>query len=153
MFSKYRSCMGHVSVEVQESAQRVVEAHFPGAIAVSDVRDVDEIMVQHWATLFSQASLVLIGGGPPCQGVSGLNCDRKGGIRDSRSNTFLVFVAFVRKWFPWCQVHTFMESVASMDAHDRNVMSEGFGQEPISCNAGEIFVVSHPALLLAHLEP
>ena len=64
---------GHVSVEVSEEATRVVESKFPNSIAVKDVRDVDSEMVQSWALRFSQVGLVMIGAGPPCQGVSGLN--------------------------------------------------------------------------------
>eukprot|EP00438_Fugacium_kawagutii_P021191 Skav201588 [mRNA] locus=scaffold152:522075:528206:+ [translate_table: standard] len=141
--------LGHVSVETQESAHRVVEAHFPGCIFVSDVRDIDETMVQGWSTTFSQCSLVLIGGGPPCQGVSGLNCDRRGALRDSRSSLFAHVPRvrdLCRRFFPWCQVHALMESVASMDPEDRMVMSDGFGEQPLSCNAGDILWCHRPRL-------
>eukprot|EP00438_Fugacium_kawagutii_P012392 Skav215497 [mRNA] locus=scaffold165:781686:787326:- [translate_table: standard] len=141
--------LGHISVEMQASAQRVVESNFPGSIMVSDVRDVDETMVRHWATQFSQCSLVLIGGGPPCQGVSGLNCDRRGALRDSRSNLFTHVPRIrelVRTAFPWCQVRSLMESVSSMDDVDRQVMTEGFGEEPVSCNAGDVLWCLRPRL-------
>eukprot|EP00438_Fugacium_kawagutii_P003204 Skav218049 [mRNA] locus=scaffold214:1185583:1189080:- [translate_table: standard] len=141
--------LGHISVELQTSAHRVVEANFPGSIIVSDVRDIDEAMVQQWACEFSQCSLVLIGAGPPCQGVSGLNSDRRGALRDCRSNLFS-HVPRVRslfqKAFPWCQVQALMESVASMDAEDRNIMSDGFGDQPLSCNASDILWCHRPRL-------
>ena len=72
--------LGHVSVDKHVPAQRVVESHYPGTIFVDDVAMVDKNMVLEWATRFSQAAVVLVGAGPPCQGVSGLNCDRRGAL-------------------------------------------------------------------------
>ena len=43
-------------------------------------------MVREWSRDYSQASVVLVGGGPPCQGVSGLNSDRKGALKDESQN-------------------------------------------------------------------
>ena len=48
-------------------AARVVEAAFPGRILVQDVSEVSEEMVKEWSLTFSQASVVLLGAGPPCQ--------------------------------------------------------------------------------------
>ena len=114
--------LGHISVEKHQPAQRVVEAHYPGTIVVEDVTMVDETMVKQWSVQFSQCSLVLLGGGPPCQGVSGLNFDRKGALRDQRSSLFS-HVSRIRDLlqhhFPWCPVHSLMESVLSMDDNDR----------------------------------
>ena len=73
--------LGHVSVEKESSARRVVESHFPETRCVEDIEQVDEAMVQEWARLYSQASLVLLGAGPPCQGVSGLNASRRGALQ------------------------------------------------------------------------
>ena len=36
------------------------------------VEEVTEVMVKEWSLRFSQVGLVLLGAGPPCQGVSGL---------------------------------------------------------------------------------
>ena len=80
--------LGHVSVESNPYASRVVEAHFPGTVVVPDVNKVDAEMVSSWSTTFSQCSLVILGGGPPCQGVSGLNSDRLGALKDARSCLF-----------------------------------------------------------------
>ena len=82
------SVIGHVSVESHEPARRVVESRFPGTIFVNDVAEVSEDMVKSWACKFSQVSLVLTGAGPPCQGVSGLNADRRGALKDHRSGLF-----------------------------------------------------------------
>ena len=75
----------------------------------------------------------MVGGGPPCQGVSGLNVDRKGALRDARSSLFphvRRVYDHCRTCFPWAQVHYLMESVWSMDASDRAVMSESIGSCP-----------------------
>ena len=42
------------------------------------MNEVAEEMVRSWAGKFSQVGLVVLGAGPPCQGVSGLNASRKG---------------------------------------------------------------------------
>ena len=88
-----------------------------------------------WSLRSSQCSLVSIGAGPPCQGVSGLNSDRRG----ARSSLF-VHVSRVRRLvqsqFPWAAVHVLMESVSSMDEEDRKVMSEDFGELPVHIDAG-----------------
>ena len=106
-------------------------------------------MVREWGRAYSQASVVLIGGSPPCQGVSGLNSERKGALKDERSKLFTHverILALVRQHFPWSQVHGLMESVASMDASDRKVMSESFGSDPWKCDASTMTWCSRPRL-------
>ena len=143
------SVVGHVSIEKSKVASRVVENHFPSTLFVEDVALVDEEMVKQWSVQFSQVSLVLLGGGPPCQGVSGLNADRKGALKDLRSSLFIHIpriLGLLRIHFPWAQVHGFMESVASMDEKDCLVMSEAFGDMPWLCDAGLLTWCSRPRL-------
>lgn len=140
---------GHISVEQSKAATRVVEASFPSVISVQDVSLVDLAMVREWSCLYSQVSVVVLGGGPPCQGVSGLNADRKGAMKDERSVLFLHvkrIEGLVKQCFPWCQVHTLMESVASMDEEDKNTMSESFEDVPWKCDAGTLTWCSRPRL-------
>ena len=139
--------LGHVSVEKSDAASRVVEHHFPGTIHVKDVTLVDDFLVKQWSAQFSQASLIILGAGPPCQGVSGLNCDRRGALRDARSVLFKHvsrIKALIRVHFPWCPVHVLMESVSSMDEEDRDHMSQDFGDEPLLCDAGTMTWCSRP---------
>ena len=141
--------MGHIGVEQDPQAARVVEAHFPDVVWVKDVRDVDQGMVDEWRGRFCQASLIIAGAGPPCQGVSGLNADRKGALRDARSSLFTHVKRvslMVKKSFPWCQVQTLMESVASMDDQDCDIMSGEFGDTPWKCDAGTFTWCSRPRL-------
>ena len=141
--------IGHISVEKHAPAQRVVEAQFPGVLLVDDVCAIDEAMVHDWSVRFSQCNLVLLGGGPPCQGVSGLNCDRRGALGDERSSLFVHVPRvrdLLRRNFPWCPVHYLMESVASMDKVDREIMSEAIQQRPIFCDAGALTWCHRPRL-------
>ena len=67
------------SVEIDSHASRVVESHFPEVRQVSDVQSVDVNMVREWSREYSQASVVLIGGGPPCQRRQWVECGQARG--------------------------------------------------------------------------
>ncbi|CAL1141087.1 unnamed protein product, partial [Cladocopium goreaui] len=141
--------MGHISVERSPEAARVVESRFPNTIHVSNVQDITGEMVKDWSLKFSQVGLILLGAGPPCQGVSGLNAARKGALRDERSAVFQ-HVPRVRDLlkaaFPWAQVQTLMESVASMDQSDEEIMSASFGATPWYIDAGNVSLAHRPRL-------
>ena len=140
---------GHISVEKNADARRVVEANFPDTVTVEDVELVDEVMVQKWALSFSGAAVVLIVAGPPCQGVSGLNSDRKGALRDLRSKLFVHvprITALCRRHFPWAQVHSLTENVSSMDARDCEVMNAEFELEPWFIDASQMSLAHRPRL-------
>ena len=143
------SVCGYVSVECNKSAQRVVEAHYPGVCHYDDVGHVTREVVIDWSLRFSQCSLVVLGAGPPCQGVSGLNSDRRGALKDARSCLF-VHVSRIRELlraaFPWAAVRTLMESVGSMDAIDRDIMSQDFGCQPVFIDAGAMTWCRRPRL-------
>eukprot|EP00438_Fugacium_kawagutii_P005608 Skav201437 [mRNA] locus=scaffold201:440319:446233:- [translate_table: standard] len=141
--------LGYVSVEPHAPANRVVESHFAGVITIEKVELITAELVHQWSLDFSQAQLVVLGAGPPCQGVSGLNFDRKGALRDARSSLFF-HVRRVRELlqraFPWCPVHNLMESVASMDRGGRQVMSDDFGDLPVYIDAKHLSWCNRPRL-------
>ena len=140
---------GHISVEKSRPAARVVEHHFPGSILVDDVQKVDLEMVKSWSQRFTQVALVVIGAGPPCQGVSGLNAARKGALRDERSCLFAHvnrIRELVRQCFPWAQVQAIMENVASMDVQDQTLMTKSFGSEPWYIDAACVSLAHRPRL-------
>eukprot|EP00435_Cladocopium_sp_Y103_P019508 s2655_g4.t1 len=140
---------GHISVEKSPEARRVVEAAFADTIFLDDVAAVDELAVQSWADKFSQVGLVLLGAGPPCQGVSGLNADKRGALKDERSCLFQHVPrirSLLRQHFPWAQVKSLMESVASMSQEDREVMSEAFGTAPYQIDAAGVCLAHRPRL-------
>ena len=141
--------IGHICVEKDIAGRRVVEHHFPDGWHYEDVVEIKEEDVQKWALRYGQASLILIGAGPPGQGVSGLNSQRKGALRDERSSLFIHVKRLrlmVQQYFPWGQVHCLMESVASMDDRDKNIMSESFGDRPWEIDAGTLCWCSRPRL-------
>ena len=70
--------VGHVSVECNPAAKRVVESLFPGCKHLGKVQDVTAEEVAAWACEYTGVSLILLGAGPPCQDVSRLNVDRAG---------------------------------------------------------------------------
>ena len=117
---------GHVSVEKDPKGRRVVESWFPDTLFFDDVVSFTDQEIAALALRFSNAGLILLGAGPPCQGVSGLNYDKKGALRDERSVLFQEVPRIeesFRRHFPWAQVHRLMESVASMSPEDRVIMS------------------------------
>lgn len=141
------NCLGHISVESNDTARRVVESRFPASEHFPDVTKVSAEVVQQWACKYSQASLVVIGGRPPCQGVSGLNSDRKGALKDARSGLYIHVARIrflVRQYFPWARVASLMESVASMDAQDLRVMSESFEDDPYLVDAASFSLCRRP---------
>eukprot|EP00438_Fugacium_kawagutii_P012022 Skav218164 [mRNA] locus=scaffold5213:63405:66158:- [translate_table: standard] len=138
---------GHVSVEKNEAARRVTEAAFPESIIVESVEEVSDEMVLSWSLRFGNVGLVILGGGPPCQGVSGLNSDRRGALRDSRSNLFIHIPrieGLLKKHFKWAQVRTLAESVGSMDYDDCETMSTAFGSSPWFIDADGITLAHRP---------
>ena len=105
--------------------------------------------VANWACRFTSVGVVLVGGGPPCQGVSGLNSERKGALRDARSSLFPHVKrvhGLCRQKFPWAQVHYLMESVASMDPQDREVMSKSIGVLPWRIDSCGVALCHRPRL-------
>lgn len=141
--------VGHISVETDPAARRVVESRFPSTKFVADVQIVDDDLVQSWAGEYSQVSLVLIGSGAPCQGVSGLNAQRKGALRDERSCLFLHIPRIrelVKRRFPWARVATLSENVSSMDEADRRLMTEAFESTPWLIDAKDFSLARRPRL-------
>ena len=141
--------LGHVSVEINSQANRVIESHFPEVELYPKVEDISEADVKAWSLKYSQAAMVILGAGPPCQGVSGLNADRRGALKDERSCLFVHvkrISGLLKIYFPWCQVHVLMESVASMDDKDREVMSQSFEDTPWEIDSGSMTWCSRPRL-------
>ena len=140
---------GHLSVEKEPTARRVVESYFPDAIFHEDVVTVDSSVVRSLSLRFPSVGLVLIGAGPPCQGVSGLNASKKGALLDARSSLFQEVPrirSLFEQYFPWAQVHLLMESVASMSDADRVVMSRAVNLQPHYIDSAGITLCHRPRL-------
>ena len=140
---------GHVSVECHAGAQRVVEAAFPGSLHYGQVQDIDREVVQEWARSYPSVGVVLLGAGPPCQDVSGLNVDRAGSQKGARSSLYKEVPrirGLVQQYFPWAQVHLLCESVASMDGADRGAMSHDLELQPLRVDAVGVSLCRRPRL-------
>eukprot|EP00438_Fugacium_kawagutii_P022277 Skav211451 [mRNA] locus=scaffold1591:605464:608010:- [translate_table: standard] len=140
---------GHISVEQDERATRVVQSFFPDVITVSDVKAVSEEKVLEWSLMFRSVGIIIIGGGPPCQGVSGLNSDKKGALRDVRSVLFKEVPrvkSLFQKFFPWAQVHDLVENVASMSFEDCETMCSEFQNWPWYIDADGVSLCHRPRL-------
>ena len=140
---------GHVSIEKDPHGRRVVESFFPETDFFEDVVDFGQEEISGLALKYSNVGVVLIGAGPPCQGVSGLNADRKGAAKDARSSLFVHvprISELFRQAFPWAQAHELIENVASMSSDDRALMSEAFGKIPFKIDSRGICLCSRPRL-------
>lgn len=140
---------GHISIEKDPAARRVVEHHFPGTLHYPDIVDVNEKDVIHWSLTYGQVELVLIGAGPPCQGGFRFEQSEERSVRDERSSLFIHvqrIANLIRSHFPWAQTHTLMESVASMGEKDKDIMSDSFGDRPWQCDAGAMTWCNRPRL-------
>ena len=140
---------GHVSIEKDSKCRRVVESFFPDTEFFEDVCDFGEEQVKALALKYSNVELIIVGAGPPCQGVSGLNADRLGALRDERSCSFQEvprITALFRREFYWAQVHEMVENVASMSGTDRAIMSEAFQRTPHRVDAKGMLLCARPRL-------
>ena len=140
---------GHVSIEKDPKGHRVVESYFPETDFFEDVVEFGPEQVAELALKYSNVGVVLVGSGPPCQGVSGLNAERKGAVRDERSSLFVHvprICGLFRQAFPWAQVHELTENVASMSSADRALMSQSFGRSPHKIDSKGICLCSRPRL-------
>ena len=140
---------GHISVEMDAKGRRVVESWFPDTMFYEDVTKFGREEIGTLALRYSNVGLIIIGAGPPCQGVSGLNVDKKGALRDARSSLFQEVPRIeqdFRELFPWAQVHRLMESVASMAQEDREIMSEGAQSLPFKIDSIGMTLCHRPRL-------
>lgn len=140
---------GHISVEASEEARRVVESFFPDTLFVQDIEHISEEMFKGWSLQYSGVGAILVGAGPPCQGVSGLNAERRGAFRDHRSSLFHYVPrvsAMCKRHFPWAQVHDLTENVASMDYEDCRLMNEAYEEEPWFIDAAGVSLARRPRL-------
>ena len=132
--------VGSVAVEPDPQANRVTRTHFPQTEIIDCIKTITLEVVEEWARKYAGCKIVLLTGGPPCQGVSGLNASRKGAMLDPRSSLAFDFQKLremVVSVFSWAKVLFLAESVASMDASDLEVYSDTFDLQPVEiCASG-----------------
>ena len=129
---------GYISIESDGAARRVVESAFGSTEFVHSVKELGDAEVSGWACLFSRTKIVVVSGGPPCQGVSGLNASRLRSEHDPRSclhHHVSRIRELVEKYFQWATTYVLMESVAAMSEVDRACMSRAVGILPFELDA------------------
>ena len=133
-----------------------MESWFPDVKRITDVALIDENEVSSWSLLYPIVCAVVLGAGPPCQGVSGLNSDRRGALKDARSCLFSHFPRveqLLRRFFRWCPVFRLSENVASMDVQDCRVMNEAYEGAPWLIDAGGVSMARRPRLYWVTWDP
>ena len=123
---------GYVSIEPDAAARRVVESAFGSTEFVDGVQDVTDDTVRRWACKFSRAGLILLAGGPPCQGISGLNAQDAHARFHETCNRIRELLA---KHFSWAKVHVMLDSVSSMPDEYRARMTKSIGLLPYQVDA------------------
>lgn len=107
------------ALDFNEYACDTYARNFPGATVING--DIKEIDIDE--TKFSDIDIIV--GGPPCQGLSGLNRWHKNPEDDPRNNLFLEFIRFVTELKPKAFL---MENVAQIltfkDGFIRNKVTE-----------------------------
>jgi len=109
--------------EILKSATKVTQHHFPGTIQLGDVREVD-------GTRLPPIEILIFGS--PCTQFSTMNRHNRIGLEGDKSGLFFEALRILKEVKP---KYFIMENVASMPKHDRKVISDLLGVEPIKINS------------------
>ena len=82
---------GYVAIEKSPQGQRVLESHFPCSFQIDDITSVTKEQLAEIGAKFPNCKAVLFGGGPPCQGMSGLNASHLGVEANTKSSLHQIF--------------------------------------------------------------
>ena len=139
-----------VTVEMDPDAARCTEQNFPDAIHFEDVA---KFQAEVLLPLIKKRQLthVLIVAGPPCQGNSALNLQRKG-TKDERTliadNVWRIRDEVHRLKVKWTlQVFTLLENVGSAPQDSVQFYSRGAGADPLRVDAAYFGWVARSRLL------
>ena len=135
--------MVHISVENNKAAIRAVAEMYPDVISFRDILEFTRADL-HRSLAGFRIKFVLITAGFPCQGLSGANATRLG-FDDPRSQLFFEGLRVVQDVKAEKHQHEFLfESVASMAAEDRDVVTRYLGVRSIvTCASGMSSIVSN----------
>ena len=115
----------YLSVDTDQDCHMVVRRAWPDAVLLGAANDLNEELLRGHLDSVPRLGRGLVIGGPPCQGFSQLNSQRKG-FDDPRSNGVVAFAQLcemVREVAPDIQWDFVMENVASMTNSDRDAIS------------------------------
>ncbi|GJQ12974.1 hypothetical protein GpartN1_g4765.t1 [Galdieria partita] len=108
--------------EIDAHAMQVAHTRFPDIIALGDIRQVCKRDIPEGVDLMI--------GGSPCQSLSRLG--RQQGIQSGPSSLFFEYVRLLKEWKPR---YFLLENVASMNAYDKQIITNALGVEPILVDA------------------
>jgi len=109
--------------EIDKNAIKVTQHHFSGTNQLGDVREVD-------GTILPPIDLMTFGS--PCTQFSTMNRHNRVGLEGDKSGLFFEAFRILKEVKP---KYFIMENVASMPKHDRKVISDLLGVEPIKINS------------------
>ena len=107
-----------------ENNKKAVETYrrnFYGHHLIEDVRDVKNIV----------GKVDLIIGGSPCQDLS-IQKGKRQGLEGPKSKLFFEFARIIKETNP---KHFILENVATMSQHDKNIITQTLGVEPVMLNS------------------
>ncbi|EME28279.1 DNA (cytosine-5-)-methyltransferase [Galdieria sulphuraria] len=108
--------------EIDSKAIRVAHTRFPDIISLGDIRQVSKRDIPEGVDFMI--------GGSPCQSLSRLG--RQRGIQSGPSSLFFEYVRLLEELKPR---YFLLENVASMNAQDRQIITDALGVEPILVDA------------------
>ena len=115
----------YVSFEKDPEACEVRERNYPDVVNFGDMNSYDSDALNQLVA-DSGVKFGLVVGGPPCQGFSALNRNRRG-FNDERSDGISKFAELfftLRSTIPTVNWHALMENVSSMTYDDRDGITD-----------------------------
>lgn len=128
-------CAGYS--EIEQTAIKVYEEHFPGHRNLGDVSKVKIKKLKKILAKLSKNYDLMICGGSPCQNLSNANMFNQDGLEGDKSILFYEFARLVKKLKP---KYFILENVASMKVKDREMITRTLGVEPIRLDSGLVSV-------------
>lgn len=111
--------------EIDKNCIKVTQNHFPDTTQFGDVRDID-------GTTLPSIDLMVFGS--PCQSLSSLKRNRTG-LDSEDSGLFFEALRLLQEVKP---KYFLMENVGSMSKHDKKVISDLLGVQPIEINSNTV---------------
>ena len=128
----------YAASETASAAKRVTRYSWPSPVDLGDVKNITGATVHQLLLKYPTVTKILLVGGAPCQGLSGVN-RRRTGLKHPESTLFHEIpriVKEIRALEVTVELEFFVENVASMTAATRLEISECLGCSPVRlCNS------------------
>ena len=139
----------HVVIESDKGCRRCIRRTWPGGSEYTDITKMTKEDFVRELNKVDNLTLVIAGGGSPCQGLSKLSSERSH-FRDERSGLFFTMADHLDTISNLCKEREvkflgLLENVV-MDEEDRNDISFRLGWKPNLAESGEVSSVRRPRL-------